>query len=184
MGYAIAEKLAVQGANVILVSGPVGLAINHPGIKRIDVESASEMYKACVKSFPACNGAVMSAAVADFTPVHPESRKSKRGSDNWHLELRPTKDIAATLGSMKKNDQLLVGFALETNNETENAIKKIKHKNLDFIVLNSLNDPGAGFRTNTNKITIIDKSNNLESFELKSKAEVAADIVNKIISIS
>jgi phosphopantothenoylcysteine decarboxylase/phosphopantothenate--cysteine ligase len=125
----------------------------------------------------------MCAAVADFTPVSPEKQKTKRGKNNWNLELTPTKDIAATLGTIKRENQLLVGFALETNDELENAQHKLQKKNLDFIVLNSLNDTGAGFRGDTNKITIIDKNNNQQIFELKRKKEVAADIVEKIVSL-
>ncbi|MFW5755641.1 MAG: phosphopantothenoylcysteine decarboxylase [Tangfeifania sp.] len=181
MGYAIAEKLADQGARVILVSGPVSVSTKKSGIEIISVETAEEMYNACVENFPGCNGAVMTAAVADFTPANPLPEKNKRGNENWNLELKPTHDIAATLGKMKKNGQLLVGFALETSNETSNAQNKLQKKNLDFIVLNSLKDHGAGFGVDTNKITIIDKDNNQQAFELKSKKEAAADIVGKII---
>ena len=183
MGYAIAEQLANQGAKVILVSGPVSVSVQHKNIDVFRVESANEMYEQCVGYFPNCNGAVMCAAVADFTPVSPEKQKTKRGKNNWNLELTPTKDIAATLGTIKRENQLLVGFALETNDELENAQHKLQKKNLDFIVLNSLNDNGAGFRGDTNKITIIDKNNNQQTFELKRKKEVAADIVEKIISL-
>jgi len=125
----------------------------------------------------------MSAAVADFTPVSPEFQKTKRGKSLWNIELQPTRDIAGALGKIKSDKQLLAGFALETNDELENAQHKLQKKNLDFIVLNSLNDAGAGFRVDTNKITIIDKNNNQQTFELKSKREVAADIVEKIISM-
>ncbi len=184
MGYAIAEELAKQGASVILISGPVSISTKTKDIKLIKTESAEEMYRACTCWFPQCDGAVMSAAVADFTPVAPEKVKTKRGDENWRLEMKPTKDIAAKLGLLKKSGQLLAGFALETNNELENARKKLAKKNFDFIVLNSLNDKGAGFQTDTNKITILDKYNNLQSFELKSKAEVAADIVDKIVSLT
>ena len=183
MGYAIAEELAARGARVQLVSGPVSVTIQNPGVQLISVESAAEMYNECIQRFPRCNGAVMSAAVADFTPVSPESRKTKRGNTNWNIELQPTCDIAEALGKMKSDKQLLAGFALETNDELENAQRKLQKKNLDFIVLNSLNDAGAGFRVDTNKITIIDKNNNQQTFELKSKKEVAADIVEKIISM-
>jgi phosphopantothenoylcysteine decarboxylase/phosphopantothenate--cysteine ligase len=183
MGYAIAEQLANQGAKVILVSGPVSVSVQHKNIDVFRVESANEMYEQCVGYFPNCNGAVMCAAVADFTPVSPEKQKTKRGKNNWNLELTPTKDIAATLGTIKRENQLLVGFALETNDELENAQHKLQKKNLDFIVLNSLNDTGAGFRGDTNKITIIDKNNNQQIFELKRKKEVAADIVEKIVSL-
>lgn len=183
MGYAIAEQLANRGAEVILVSGPVSVSVQHKNISVVRVESANEMYEQCVGYFPRCKGAVMCAAVADFTPVSPEKQKTKRGKTNWNLELAPTKDIAAALGTIKRENQLLVGFALETNDELENAQGKLQKKNLDFIVLNSLNDTGAGFRGDTNKITIIDKSNNQQTFELKRKKEVAADIVEKIISL-
>jgi phosphopantothenoylcysteine decarboxylase/phosphopantothenate--cysteine ligase len=183
MGYAIAEELAARGARVQLVSGPVSVTIQNPGVQLISVESATEMYNECIQRFPRCNGAVMSAAVADFAPVSPESLKTKRGNTNWNIELQPTRDIAEALGKMKSDKQLLAGFALETNDELENAQRKLQKKNLDFIVLNSLNDAGAGFRVDTNKITIIDKNNNQQTFELKSKKEVAADIVEKIISM-
>ena len=183
MGYAIAEELAGNGAEVLLISGPVNLSTVNKNIKVVNVESASEMYSECLTRFPYCNGAVMCAAVADFTPVFADKVKTKRGRDNWSIELHPTKDIAATLGELKNDKQIVVGFALETNNETYNAVKKLKSKNLDFIVLNSLNEEGAGFQVDTNKITIIDKSNNQQFFELKSKKEVAVDIVNKIKSI-
>ena len=184
MGYAIAEELANEGANVTLVSGPVSVATSHPQINTIKVESAEEMYAASVIAFKNSDGAVMCAAVADFTPVDTAEVKTKRGKKNWSLELEPTKDIAAELGALKKEDQLLVGFALETNDELANAQKKLQKKNFDFIVLNSLKDEGAGFGVDTNKITIVDKDNNQEVFELKVKIEVAKDVVNKIIEVS
>jgi phosphopantothenoylcysteine decarboxylase / phosphopantothenate---cysteine ligase len=183
MGYAVAEELAGQGATVILVSGPVSVSTKNTQIKVISLESADEMYNESVQQFPACDAAVMCAAVADFTPVSPENLKTKRGKTNWNIELKPTLDIAAKLGEMKKSSQVLVGFALETNDEVFNAQAKLHKKNLDFIVLNSLNDAGAGFRGDTNKITIIDKNNNRQSFELKSKKEVAVDIVEKLITL-
>ncbi|HEX3010240.1 MAG TPA: bifunctional phosphopantothenoylcysteine decarboxylase/phosphopantothenate--cysteine ligase CoaBC [Bacteroidales bacterium] len=182
MGFAIAEELANRGAMVILVSGPVSLKPSHPNIQLIKISSANEMHDVCKSRFPHMDAAILSAAVADFTPVHPESKKVKREKENYMLELKPTTDIAAQLGKTKKNSQVLVGFALETNDELANAQKKLKSKNLDFIILNSLNDPGAGFQVDTNKITIIDKDNNIQKFELKTKAEVAADIVNKLIT--
>jgi phosphopantothenoylcysteine decarboxylase / phosphopantothenate---cysteine ligase len=182
MGYAIAEELAAQGAEVILVSGPVSVSTRKDHIKVISVESAEEMYQACVTYFPDCDGAVMTAAVADFTPANPVQVKTKRKKENLTIELKPTQDIAAALGSLKKENQILVGFALETHNEVVNAQKKLKKKNLDFIVLNSLNDAGAGFGVDTNKITIIEKGNKKQVFELKSKKEVAADIVEKMFS--
>ncbi len=183
MGYAIAEELAENGAEVILVSGPVSVSTKKLGIKVVYVESASEMYSECISRFSDCDGAIMTAAVADFSPVQTEKRKTKRGKDNWSLELKPTKDIAAALGEVKSSEQILAGFALETDDEIVNAKNKLKKKNLDFIVLNSLNDKGAGFQVDTNKITIIDKNNNQQFFELKSKKEVAIDIVEKVISI-
>lgn len=183
MGYAISEQLANNGANVVLVSGPVAVKAGNKKIKVINVESAAEMYAESVTRFPLTDGAVMCAAVADFTPVVVEKQKTKRGRDNWNLELKPTRDIAQALGEIKSEKQILAGFALETNDEIKNAKQKLIQKNLDFIVLNSLNERGAGFQVDTNKVTIIDKDNNQQFFELKSKNEVAVDIVNKIKSI-
>ena len=139
------------------------------------------MYEHSVAAFQKCDGAVMCAAVADFTPVIKEDKKVKRGKENYTIELQPTQDIAAALGAIKTEQQLLVGFALETNDEQQNAQKKLQKKNLDFIVLNSLNDKGAGFGVDTNKICIIDRHNKQTDFELKSKGLVAVDIVNRII---
>jgi phosphopantothenoylcysteine decarboxylase/phosphopantothenate--cysteine ligase len=184
MGFAIAEELAAQGADVTLVAGPVDLPVFHSSINRIDVESAHEMYEEAVKAFSTSDGAIMCAAVADFTPRIKAEAKTKRGKEDWNLELEPTKDIAAELGKNKLKDQILVGFALETNDELENAQKKLEKKNLDFIVLNSLNDKGAGFGVDTNKITILEKGNKRYNFELKSKVEVARDIVAKIIELN
>lgn len=181
MGYAIAEELARQGAEVILVSGPVTVSLRHERIRIIHVESANEMYRACIAHFPGCNGAIMTAAVADFTPVVSHAQKTKRKDENLVIELQPTQDIAAALGKMKKRNQILGGFALETTNEMENAQKKLQRKNLDFIVLNSLNDAGAGFGVDTNKITFIEKNNKIQAFELKSKRKVATDIVHQLI---
>jgi phosphopantothenoylcysteine synthetase/decarboxylase len=181
MGFAIAEELASRGAKVILIAGPVHLKSISKNIQRIDVTSAVEMNEKCLSAFPAVDGAVMCAAVADYMPVLKAANKLKRGDGNLNIELKPTPDIASGLGKLKSDNQLLIGFALETNNEIENAIKKLKSKNLDIIVLNSLNDPGAGFQTDTNKITIIDKHNKLFKFELKSKEQVAIDIVNRIM---
>jgi phosphopantothenoylcysteine decarboxylase / phosphopantothenate---cysteine ligase len=183
MGYAIAEELAQHGGEVILVSGPVSVSTSNKLIQVIHVESAEEMYQASVSHFNQCSGAVLSAAVADYTPAHPETKKRKSGNANLQLELKPTRDIAASLGLMKKQGQIIVGFALETNNELENARAKLQKKNLDFIVLNSLNDNGAGFGFDTNKIVIVGHDNKLKSFQLKSKREVAADIVGEIISL-
>ena len=183
MGFAIAEELAKNGAKVILVSGPVNVSTKKTEIKIVSVESASEMYSECISRFGSCDGAIMTAAVSDFSPVNTEKQKTKRGKENWNLELKPTLDIAALLGEVKTDEQILAGFALETNNEIVNAGNKLKKKNFDFIVLNSLNDKGAGFQVDTNKITIIDKNNNQQFFELKSKKEVAVDIVEKVISL-
>nr|WP_321357090.1 bifunctional phosphopantothenoylcysteine decarboxylase/phosphopantothenate--cysteine ligase CoaBC [uncultured Draconibacterium sp.] len=184
MGYAIAEELAEQGADVTLVSGPVSVTTKKLGVTVVPVESAEEMYQVSVEHFKSADGAIMCAAVADFTPAKKEDEKTKRGKENWHIELQPTKDIAAELGKLKTNKQLLVGFALETNNELANAESKLVKKNLDFIVLNSLKDKGAGFGVDTNKISIIEKGNKQTGFELKDKAEVAKDIVAKIIELN
>ncbi|MFY9309930.1 MAG: bifunctional phosphopantothenoylcysteine decarboxylase/phosphopantothenate--cysteine ligase CoaBC [Bacteroidia bacterium] len=180
MGFAIAETFASQGAIVTLVCGPNNLSVKHPNIQRIDVVSAEELYNASVKAFKTAHIAVLSAAVADYKPAKVADQKIKKANGSKHIELVPTKDTLQELGKLKKPSQLLVGFALETENETENAKAKIKKKNLDLIVLNSLNDKGAGFKTDTNKITIIDKYNKLTKFELKSKAEAAQDIVEII----
>jgi len=181
MGFAIAESLAEQGAKVFLITGPVSEKIQNPNIQRIDVASAEEMYKESLKYFSNCDIAIMAAAVADYKVKDTSDKKIKREDKNISLNLVANKDIAASLGKIKTKKQLLVGFALETNNETENAQKKIQKKNLDFIVLNSLQDKGAGFGYDTNKISIIDKYNKKVEFELKSKKEVSLDIVNKII---
>ncbi len=182
MGYALAEECAARGAEVTLVSGPVNLSVNHPNINRIDVESAEQMYNACMSHYPTSDAGILCAAVADFTPECVANKKIKREKDDLTLNLRPTHDIAAALGKIKTDSQRLVGFALETNDETAHAQDKLKRKNFDFIVLNSLNDKGAGFRCDTNKITIIDSSK-AEEYPLKTKKEVAADIIDKLDSI-
>jgi len=182
MGYALAEECAARGAEVTLVSGPVNLSVNHPNINRIDVESAEQMYNACMSHYPTSDAGILCAAVADFTPECVADKKIKREKDDLTLNLKPTHDIAAALGKIKTDRQLLVGFALETNDETAHAQDKLKRKNFDFIVLNSLNDKGAGFRCDTNKITIIDSSK-AEEYLLKTKKEVAADIIDKLDSI-
>jgi phosphopantothenoylcysteine decarboxylase/phosphopantothenate--cysteine ligase len=181
MGYAIAEELASQGAEVILVSGPTHLDVSNPLITKISIQTAQEMYNESVKYFPECDAAIMSAAVADFKPEIQFDEKVKRGKENMQISLEPNKDIAAELGVMKNKNQILVGFALETNNEIENAKLKVKNKNLDFIVLNSLNEKGAGFGHDTNKISIIDNQDNLTKFDLKLKKDVAIDIVEALI---
>ena len=178
MGYAVAEEIAKQGARVTLVSGPTSLHFTNNNINVIDIESADEMYKASVKQFKKADIAIMVAAVADFTPINRADNKIKREKENLKIELQPTKDIAAELGRLKNKKQIIVGFALETQDEIKNASSKLKRKNLDFIVLNSLNNKGSGFKTDTNKITIIDKNNKITKFGLKSKTDVAVDIVN------
>ncbi|WP_299063132.1 bifunctional phosphopantothenoylcysteine decarboxylase/phosphopantothenate--cysteine ligase CoaBC [uncultured Polaribacter sp.] len=180
MGFAIAEAAANLGAEVYLISGPSHQKIKHSLVKRIDVISAEEMYIAAHTYFNDVDIAILSAAVADYKPKNVVTQKIKKKDTTLNIELVATKDILASLGKIKKH-QFLVGFALETNNEIENAKNKLKRKNLDAIVLNSLQDKGAGFATDTNKITIIDKNLNQKSFELKSKIEVAKDIINEII---
>jgi phosphopantothenoylcysteine decarboxylase/phosphopantothenate--cysteine ligase len=180
MGFAIAKAAANLGAEVILISGPSHQQIKHSFVKRIDVVSADDMYNAAHTYFKDVDIAILSAAVADYKPKNIANQKIKKKDSTLAMELTPTKDILASLGLIKKH-QFLVGFALETNNEIENAKSKITRKNLDVIVLNSLQDKGAGFATNTNKITIIDKDFNEKPFKLKSKVEVAKDIINEII---
>lgn len=182
MGAAIAEEMRMRGADVTLVLGPSDIKVKG-GIKVIKVKSASEMFNACEKIFPTSDIAVMSAAVADYTPVTTAEEKIKKTENDFAVQLTKTKDILKHLGSTKTNGQILVGFALETNNEKENAIKKLQSKNADMIVLNSLNDAGAGFGHDTNKITIFDKTGKEYPFEIKSKKEVASDIVNTIIKL-
>lgn len=182
MGLAIAEELAGRGAEVVLVCGPVNLKTSHPAIRRVDVASAAQMYEVTSKEFVNSDVAVLSAAVADFTPKEKADHKIKRGKDDLLLELLPTKDIAAELGRIKTASQLLIGFALETNDEEMNALSKMQRKNLDMIVLNSLNDKGAGFSVDTNKVTILDKAGDKTVYELKTKVEVAKDIVDQIAS--
>lgn len=177
MGFALAEALAEQGAKVSLVTGPVSLSVSHPNIERIDVVAAAEMKAAALGLFPEVDGAVMCAAVADYRPKYPADQKIKRTAEDMTIELEANDDIAACLGKQKTSHQLLVGFALETQDERSNAVKKLNKKNLDFIVLNSLQDKGAGFGVDTNKISILTKDNKAFDFELKMKTEVAADIV-------
>lgn len=179
MGYAIAEECASRGAEVVLVSGPTSLNVHNSNIKLVRVNSAREMYEACNQEFPQCNAAVLSAAVADFTPQNVSDAKIKRKDNNLEITLKPTDDIAASLGK-QKGDRVLVGFALEKENELENAIGKLERKNFDFIVLNSMNDKGAGFNHDTNKITIINRSKEVKNYDLKSKVMVAKDIVDEI----
>ncbi len=181
MGFALAEECASRGADVTLVAGPVSLTTSHPNIIRIDVESAEEMYNASMNAFPSMDTAILCAAVADFRPEEQAPQKLKRGGDNLILSLVPNKDIAASLGKMKKANQKLIGFALETNDEVENALKKMAKKNLDYIVLNSLKDNGAGFKHDTNKISIISQNGTKKDFALKEKKEVALDIIRETL---
>lgn len=182
MGFALAEECAERGAQVVLIAGPVSLKTNHPKIKRIDVESAEQMYEAATREFADTDAAILCAAVADYRPMEQADNKIKRTEGtNLTLELIPNKDIAASLGKVKKEEQILIGFALETNNEEQNALSKIKKKNLDFIVLNSLNDNGAGFQYDTNKVSILDKNGNRTNFGLKNKKEVAKDIIDSTL---
>ena len=180
MGFALAEECAARGAEVTLVAGPVQMKTMHPNIHRIDVESCAEMYAATTEAFKTADCGILCAAVADFTPETTAEEKIKREGDDLVLRLKPTHDIAAALGEMKQPHQRLVGFALETNDEVAHAQGKLKRKNLDFIVLNSLNDKGAGFRHDTNKITII-STTEIKEYPLKPKSEVARDIIDYYI---
>jgi phosphopantothenoylcysteine decarboxylase/phosphopantothenate--cysteine ligase len=180
MGFALAEACAGRGGEVTLVTGPVNINVSNPGIERIDVVSSDEMYAECMKVFPGADVIIMSAAVSDFRPGSPEKQKIKKAKGLESIELQPTRDILKSLGDIKKSGQVLVGFALETENEEENALKKLKSKNLDLVIMNSLNDEGAGFGSDQNKITIFEQDGKKTSFELKDKAEVAVDILDII----
>jgi phosphopantothenoylcysteine decarboxylase / phosphopantothenate---cysteine ligase len=180
MGFALAEACAKRGAKVKLVAGPVSLKTAHPLIERFDVESAANMFDKATDLFSAADAAILCAAVADFTPAQPMDSKKKRGEEDLLVQLKPTRDIAAKLGQLKKKRQILVGFALETNAEIQNAQSKLERKNLDFIVLNSLRNPGAGFQHDTNQITILKREGGEFTFPLKSKKEVAEDILNEL----
>ena len=184
MGYAIAEEAASRGAEVVLVSGPVDLKAQHPSIKTVSVESAREMLEACEKEFGTCDIAIMCAAVADYAPVHCADSKIKReGHEVPVIELKKNPYIAKTHGEKKKAGQILVGFALETDHEEINAQSKLASKHLDMIVLNSLRDKGAGFRTDTNKVTIFTSDGQAKLYDTKSKRDVAADIINAVIAL-
>lgn len=182
MGYALAEACAERGAEVTLVSGPVNLKVTHPNIHRIDVESAEQMYNAAVSAYTEADAGILCAAVADFTPETVAGQKIKREKNDLVLRLKPTHDIAAALGKQKQAHQKLVGFALETTDEVAHAQDKLNRKNFDFIVLNSLNDKGAGFRCDTNKITIIDRQGTTP-YPLKGKKEVADDIIDRLVDL-
>jgi phosphopantothenoylcysteine decarboxylase/phosphopantothenate--cysteine ligase len=184
MGIALADQAAVLGADVTLVLGPVILKPVNEAVKIVNVTTAAEMKEASVRAFRDCDIAILAAAVADFTPETTNDHKIKRGTAEMTLRLRPTEDIAAYLGKIRKEGQFLAGFALETDNEIVNATGKLRRKNLDMIILNSLSDEGAGFGYETNRVTIIDRNNNIDKFELKSKGEVASDILRRIISLT
>lgn len=183
MGFALAEEFAARGAKVILVTGPVNLKTTSAAIHRIDVVSAADMFEQVMQFADQCDIVVSCAAVADFTPKQKSEVKIKRGQEELGLELQPTRDIAAELGRRKRKGQLLIGFALETNDEAGNALQKLRKKNLDLIVLNSLRDKGAGFGGDTNKVTLIDKNEQQYAYNLKSKQEVATDIVDRIADL-
>jgi phosphopantothenoylcysteine decarboxylase/phosphopantothenate--cysteine ligase len=180
MGYALAEAFASRGAEVVLVSGPVAEKIRSTGINLVRVTSAEEMFRACREVIGEVDMAVFNAAVSDFTPATRSAAKMKRGADQWTLQLKPTRDIAATLGKDKRDGQFFVGFALESENELEHAREKLERKNLDLIVLNSLRQEGAGFGTDTNRVTTIDRKGKTRDFELKLKQEVAFELVEEI----
>jgi len=183
MGFSLAQKAAARGAEVTLISGPTHLKIEHPLVKRIDVVSAAQMYEACMANYTGTDITIMSAAVADFTPEHIESEKIKKSKQFAKLNLVATNDILLQLGKEKSEGQVLVGFALESENEIENARLKLQNKNLDLIVLNSVKDKGAGFGVPTNKVSILDKSGNQFDYELKTKEEVAEDILDRIAEL-
>lgn len=182
MGFALAEECARRGAHVKLVAGPVAIQAKHENIQRIDVESGEEMYQAAVQHFPDCDAAILCAAVADYRPAEQADKKLKREADDLLLRLVPTRDIAAELGRMKSNEQVLVGFALETNDEETNAQKKLEKKNLDFIVLNSLQNKGTCFRSDENQITIISRNSKIE-YPKKPKKDVASDIIDNLFCL-
>ncbi len=183
MGVALADELAMRGASVTLVCGPSSIQSTHPSVNRINVTSANEMYQAAVEIFKDSDAAILAAAVADYMPADISSSKIKKKEDKMTLQLIKTPDILASLGKIKNKKQVLVGFALETDDEEKHAIEKLKKKNLDFIVLNSLNDLGAGFKHDTNKISIIDRNLKVIRYGLKSKSEVALDIADYLETV-
>lgn len=182
MGFELATSFAEKNAEVYLVTGPTQYQSSHPNIYRIDVTTAEEMYNACIELQASTDIVIMAAAVADFIPVNVASQKIKKKEDNFSIKLKKTKDILADLGKNKSENQVLAGFALETNDELKNAASKLKNKNLDLIVLNSLNDKEAGFGKKTNKVTILDRNGNMLEYPAKSKREVARDILDYIIT--
>jgi phosphopantothenoylcysteine decarboxylase/phosphopantothenate--cysteine ligase len=183
MGYAIALEAAQQGAKVMLVSGPTQLTISHPNISLYRVQSAQEMYEKVSELFPATDVAIFSAAVADFTPKIVHNQKIKEKQQSLHIELQPTVDIAKEIGKTKQAHQKIIGFALETHNEVEHALGKMQRKNFDCIVLNSLADTGAGFGYDTNKVTMLHKNGTINTYELKSKTDVAKDIIHVVTQL-
>ncbi|PJA07217.1 MAG: bifunctional phosphopantothenoylcysteine decarboxylase/phosphopantothenate--cysteine ligase CoaBC [Flavobacteriales bacterium CG_4_10_14_0_2_um_filter_32_8] len=183
MGFELARKAIEMGANVTLIAGPTKLTSPSNSIQRIDVKSAAEMNQEVQNNYKKADIIIMAAAVADYTPLVVARNKLKKTEKELQIQLIATQDILSSIGQVKSNKQLLIGFALETSNEIKNAKEKLSRKNLDLIVLNSLNDKGAGFEYDTNKVTLIDKNNKVEKCELKSKSEVASDIFNKIISL-
>ncbi len=183
MGIAICRELASRGAEVHLILGPSSLKIHEENIHVHKVQTAEEMYQSCIKWFPQADVTIMSAAVADYTPALTHAEKIKKTTDSFTVELTKTKDILKTLGEKKYNGQILVGFALETTNEREYALNKLKNKNADIVVLNSLNDEGAGFGYDTNKITIFEKNGREIPYERKPKQQVAKDIVDRIVNM-
>ena len=183
MGFAIAEAFAAEGASVHLVTGPVSLEVRSSGIEVIRVTSAAEMYARCEEVIDQVDIAVFNAAVSDFTPVRASAQKVKRGTEEWTLQLKPTRDIAAEMGKRKKKGQIMVGFALETDHEFEHARRKLEKKNMDLVVLNSMRDAGAGFETDTNRVTMVDRLGNVDRYELKPKAQVASDLVQRVIKM-
>lgn len=182
MGFALAEECARRGAEVDLIAGPVSISCKHSKINRIDVESCQEMYDACMERFKMCNAAILCAAVADFRPVDVADKKIKRGSEGFAIELAPNPDIAAALGKMKGEEQVMVGFALETDNEEKHATEKLKKKNLDFIVLNSLRNKGTCFKSDENQIKIL-SADGITEYDRKPKDEVASDIIDRLVEV-
>jgi flavoprotein len=181
MGFALAEAFADRGFDVLLIAGPVHIVTVNPAIKRIDVVSADDMYRAVMQHFAESDVGVFCAAVADFTPTVAADHKIKRKADDLVIRLKPTQDIAAAAGRQKRQGQFIVGFALETDDEEANAVDKMQRKNLDMIVLNSLNDQGAGFGYDTNKVTVIERNGRRTDLPLQSKTEVARRIVEAVV---
>ena len=183
MGFAIAEAFAAEGAKVHLVTGPVSLEVRSSGIEVSRVTSAADMFARCEEVIDQVDIAVFNAAVSDFTPIRASEVKVKRGSGEWTLKLKPTRDIAAEMGRRKRAGQIMVGFALETEHELEYARQKLEKKNMDLVVLNSMRDSGAGFETDTNRVTMVDRLGNVDRYELKPKAQVASDLVQRVIKM-